>query len=49
MHRRSDFYQIFFFFFKIVYNHAVVISSEDSHIVHDHIKVESKVYEKLDE
>lgn len=32
MHRKSDFYQIFFW-----YNKAVVISSKDSHIVHDYI------------
>lgn len=34
MHRKSDFYQIFF---CIVYNKVVVISSKDSHIVHDYI------------
>ena len=38
MHRKSDFYQIFFFFsFWIVYNKVLVISSKDSHIVHDQI------------
>lgn len=36
MHRKSDFIR-FSFFFLIVYNHTVVISSEDSQIVHDHI------------
>lgn len=45
MHKKSDFYQIFF---CIVYNKVVVISSKDSHIVHDYM-IESKVYEKLDE
>jgi hypothetical protein len=34
MHKKSDFYQIFF---CIVYNKVVVISSKDSHIVHDYI------------
>lgn len=34
MHRKSDFIR---FFFLIVYNYLVVISSEDSHIVHDYI------------
>lgn len=33
MHRKSDFIR----FFLIVYNYLVVISSEDSQIVHDHI------------
>lgn len=33
-HKKSDFYQ---FFFWIVYNKVVVISSKDSHIVHDYI------------
>jgi len=34
MHKKSDFYH---FFFWIVYNKVVVISSKDSHIVHDYI------------
>ena len=37
MHRKSDFIRFSFFFFWIVYNKVVVISSKDSHIVHDHI------------
>ncbi len=34
MHRKSDFIRFSFF---LVYNYLVVISSEDSQIVHDHI------------
>lgn len=37
MHRKSDFIRFSFFFFFLVYNYLVVISSEDSQIVHDHI------------
>lgn len=36
MHRKSDFIR-FSLFFMIAYYHPVVISSEDSQIVHDHI------------